>query len=376
MAPVVGVELSTSSSFPQGSTTMFYTRSLIDGRKFIVSATGMKESTTYYFRTSYPTTGINGETRSFTTETTEAVMSKMKISTGNASEVMDTYATIPLSGNNTGVAYAKDAALLTLDNVKAAINGSANGVLLSRGNYLPNLASGTTYYYCEYRRIKQYVAIGEVKSFTTSGYKSDELAKQMTISINLNEATQIWTATIQSSLSMPGKTIKYSIKPMMRTSYAEEGHEWSVEWIWKDGADSDGSAVQNGNTYYASIENPYYNATYYGYRIEDWWAQWWVYSDENADFWMDVEVVREIAANIRKGTATADERDVYDVLFPSIKGNMDAREPEYAKYVKNYLQVVVEIDGSSVVVKEQEGKLRIPVFEDNPLFNYSDLTIN
>ena len=43
----------------------------------------------------------------------------------------------------------------------------------------------------------------------------------------------------------------------------------------------------------------------------------------------------------------------------------------YQSYVKCYLQVFVEIDGIRYVVKEQEGKLRVPTPEDNPIdFNY------
>jgi len=35
----------------------------------------------------------------------------------------------------------------------------------------------------------------------------------------------------------------------------------------------------------------------------------------------------------------------------------------------------VEIDGKQYMVKEQEGKLRVPIYKDNPFFNYKDISV-
>jgi hypothetical protein len=59
---------------------------------------------------------------------------------------------------------------------------------------------------------------------------------------------------------------------------------------------------------------------------------------------------------------------VYKYCIGEIKDAFNNRAPRYSDYVKCYLQVFVEIDGKRKVVKEIEGKLRVPRFEDNPLF--------
>ena len=291
-----------------------------DNRKFIVTVKELKENTTYYFRT-YLTDALYGETRSFTTESYETVASKMKIANADATYVGANDAQVSLGENNTGIACATDKSLLTADNIK---KGTSSGIMLSTSGSLSELASGTIYYYCAYRIIygentgmghKPYYTVGEIKSFTTKGYRAEELAKHVTATASLNKSTQMWSVSIQSSLAstMPGKSIKYGVTHKMTTSftgpdyyygYNNTNHDFKVEWMYRytdndwstnpdvsylssggrtqklDGAvvfNKNVYATGNGSSYTASIDNPYYNATYdideNGERtyFEDWW---------------------------------------------------------------------------------------------------------
>ena len=380
LTPIVGVEVSTDASFSGGNTKQFLTQNLIDGRKFIISATGLKENTTYYFRTTYLGGGLFGNTRSFTTGSISDVVSKMKVATADATAVTENAATVVLGEKSSGVAYAENQSLLTADKVKDAINHADNGVLLSKSGRLADLTSGTVYFYCEYRHIKDYVILGEVKNFTTGGYKPAKLAEHMTITASLNETTQMWTANIQSSLSsqsdMQGKTIKYGIKPMMRTNYTDGDYDkYGVEWRFGSSDAYEAYATQNGNTYQASIENPYYNGTFgideYGYEhwLEDWYNKMW---QEGTVFFHNMAVLDELSGRMEAGVATESEVREYYELLGSVESVFDRNAPRYASYTKNYLQVFVEIDGVRYVVKEQEGKLRVPTPEDH--FLYSSTT--
>jgi len=381
MTPVLGVELSTSSSFPEGGTAKYTTQRLEDNRKFTITATGLNEKTTYYYRT-FLTEAIFGKTESFTTPSFESAISKIEINTGDVINVGENEAIVNL-GNNavvTGVAYTTDASLLTEANLKAVINGRAdNGLKVSEDGRLTELTSGTTYNYCSYNIIKDYIILGEVKQFTTTGYNPQELAKQTTINATLDESAQMWNVTIQSSLESkyPGKTIRYLIKPFMKTSYTNYRYEdIQVEWIY-EGTDNvfEVYATGNGGRYQASIENPFYNATFgideYGgeHYLED-CMDWWRNMDSNV--FQTLEVLKELAGRIKAGVATNSEIREYgelglEYLFKDF--------PQYADYVKNYLRIFVDIDGKQYMVKEQEGKLRVPTYKDNPFFNYKDITV-
>ena len=377
MTPIVGVEVSTDSSFPGGNTRQYLTQNLTDGRKIVVSVTGLRENTTYYFRTTYLGGGAFGSTRSFTTGSVSDVASKMKVATADATAVTENAATVVLGEKSSGVAYAKNQSLLTADKVKDAINHADNGVQLSKSGKLADLTGGTVYFYCEYRHIKDYVILGEVKSFTTGGYNPAKLAEHMTITASLNETTQMWTANIQSSLSsqsdMQGKNIKYGIKPMMRTSYTDGDYDkYGVEWRFGSSDAYEAYATQNGNTYQASIENPYYNGTFgideYGndHWLEDWYNKMW---QEDADFWQDMHMFDFLKEKIQRGIASEKEMIIYDELLGNVGYVFNRNAPRYASYAKNYLQVFVEIDRVRYVVKEQEGKLRVPTLEDHSLYS-------
>lgn len=407
MAPdLYGIQISTSSSFPEGNMQKFSAKRMADNRKFIVTVKELKENTTYYYRT-FLTDAIYGETRSFTTESYETVASKMKIASANATYVGANDAQVSLGENNTGIACAMDKSLLTAENIK---NGTSSGIMLSTSGSFSELSSGTTYYYCAYRIIygelvsmymgmgrKPYYVVGEIKSFTTEGYNAEELAKQVTATASLNEATQMWSVSIQSSLAstMPDKTIKYGVTHKMTTSFTgpefyydfyNTNHDFRVQLMyrytgddWKTnynvysysayrgylyGAvvfDKSVYATGNGSNYKASIDNPYYNGTYYidenGERnyYEDWWAQWRS-MDIGAFMYYRDKIIAGIAADV--------EIECYEELGGD---NAFNGETAYAEYTKCYLQVFVEIDGIRYVVKEQEGKVRVPNVNDNPL---------
>lgn len=380
MAPVYGVEVSTNASFPENETQQFSAQRMDDNRKFTITATGLKEKTKYYYRT-YLTNTIFGKTETFTTESYEAVAAKMSVPTANTTYVGNEFATVAVSDKNTGAACAKDKTLLTAANVKAAAQGNAvNGLHLLKDRNLTELASGTTYYYCEYRKLATYIILGEVKSFTTLGYNVENLAKQMTINANLNTTTQMWNVSIQSSLanSLQGKKISYDIGIMMRSSYSWSQYDKiEVGWIWPDKR-GEVNAKGDANSYQATLENPFYNETIgideYGreHTIENWYNQWW----EDTNFWHNVAVARELAGRINAGVATESEKTEYPDCIGEIESAFNNRSPRYSSYVKCYLQVFVEIDGVRYVVKEVEGKVRVPRFEDNPLFDYSEISVN
>ena len=226
---------------------------------------------------------------------------------------------------------------------------------------------------------------------------AEKLKPYVTATASLNETTQMWTANIQSSLAnqsfVQGKNIKYGVTHNMTTSYTSSKHNKKnmVEWMYRytgedwntnpnvtylsayrtlHGAvvfDNSIYATGSGNNYQASIENPYYNATYgvdengeWQYLVENWWTQWM----EDEQTLQNFLVLMEIHDDIIKGTATAKEKLLYedyggDAAFSS--------QTAYATYAKCYLQVFVEIDGKRYVVKEQQGKLRVPSANDHPL---------
>ena len=218
---------------------------------------------------------------------------------------------------------------------------------------------------------------------------SDKLAKQMTVTASLNNSTQLWTVNINSSLSMPGKTIKYGVTHNMTTSYRGSTYNNKVEWMyrytgndWKWNSnvyklystysgqlygavvfDKSVYASGSGSNYTASIENPYYNATY-GINakgettyLENWWNH--LINNDNV---MNLEIFMEALNNINDGKATNDDRKIYEKLAYIFN-----EQTAYASYAKCFLKVFVEIDGKRYVVKEQEGKLRVPNAQDNPM---------
>ena len=227
---------------------------------------------------------------------------------------------------------------------------------------------------------------------------AEKLKPYVTATASLNETTQMWTANIQSSLAnqsfVQGKNIKYGVTHNMTTSYTSSKHNKKnmVEWMYRYTGDdwntnsqvsylSGGStlygavvfeksvyATHSGNTYQASIENPYYNATYgvdengeWQYLVENWWKQW---IPKDVDDAQNFNVFMWLYGNIIKGTASADQKIRYEQLGGDAAFSS---QTAYASYAKCYLQVFVEIDGTRYVVAEQQGKLRVPSANDHPL---------
>lgn len=226
---------------------------------------------------------------------------------------------------------------------------------------------------------------------------AEKLKPYVTATASLNETTQMWTANIQSSLAnqsfVQGKNIKYGVTHNMTTSYTSSKHNKKnmVEWMYRytgedwntnpnvtylsgyrtlHGAvvfDKSVYATGSGNNYQASIENPYYNATYgvnengeWQYLVENWWKQWMEDEQTLQNFTM-LLYIHDLIIN---GVADADEKYVYE----SLGGDAAfSSQTAYASYAKCYLQVFVEIDGTRYVVKEQQGKLRVPSANDHPL---------
>lgn len=210
---------------------------------------------------------------------------------------------------------------------------------------------------------------------------ADEPAKHVTVNATLNESTQMWTATIQSSLESkyPGKTIRYVIKPFMKTSYTDSRYkEFQLEWIY-GGTDKEFEAYATGNagSYRATIENPFYNTTIgideYGreYELENCWEWWW---NLGTDVIMDIELLKEAVDNINQGNGVTADYNIYANVYGELESLFE-NIPRYSRYVKNYLQIYVEIDGKEYLVKEQEGKLRVPTLKDNPFFDYKDIAL-
>lgn len=389
MAPVFGVEMSTNSSFPESETQQFPTQRMDDNTKFTITATGLKENTTYYYRT-YLTNTIFGEAKTFTTESYETVAAKMTIPTADATNVRENSASVAVNEKNTGGAYATDKSLLTAANLQKAVQGyTVNGLNLSKNGNLTELASGTTYYYCEYRKLGTYISLGEIKNFTTTGYKAEDLAKQMTINASLNTNTQMWKVNIQSSLSMPGKNIKYGVTHKMTSSYASNVKAtWMYRYTgddWETNSDviklyasysfdrelygavvftKNVYAEGSNNSYQVSIENPYYNGIMYSSTSED-IESWWDYCVDKFLSWFELDVFFFLKARVKNGVAVDSEIEEYEDLLYHYESTIN--NLSYASYAKCYLQVFVEIDGVRYVVKEQEGKLRVPTSEDNPI---------
>ena len=387
LAPISGVEVSKNSSFPENETQQIFTQRIDDNNKFIITATDLKENTTYYYRT-FLTNTIFGETKTFTTESYEAVAAKMTIPTADATNVRENSASVAVNEKNTGGAYATDKSLLTAANLQKAVQGyTVNGLNLSKNGNLTELASGTTYYYCEYRKLGTYISLGEIKNFTTTGYKAEDLAKQMTINASLNTNTQMWKVNIQSSLSMPGKNIKYGVTHQMTSSYASNVKAtWMYRYTgddWETNSDviklyasysfdrelygavvftKNVYAEGSNNSYQVSIENPYYNGIYDDDEsIEDWWD----YCMDKFLSWFGLDLLNELKGKIKNGTADDKDKEIYEALYDDYANIID--NLSYSSYAKCYLQVFVEIDGVRYVVKEQEGKLRVPTPEDNPI---------
>ena len=342
-----GVEISTSQSFPENATSRTAGQRLEDNRKFTVTLGGLKENTLYYYRSFFGAGEIfvYGNTESFTSPSIAAALGAL--TTDDPRDVGNHSANIPVSGGARQIAYDIDASKLTAENIRqgkvAICDGSIN-----------DLESGTTYYYCAVRIIKDYVGMGEVKSFTTEGLNVKELAKSMTFNITYDETTTFqWKASFTSSLASkyPGSNIRYAIRAYLESNYPLTSDEDRFNITTYGGNDSKVYAEDNGSSYTAVTYPPMYVGAHLNRDLIDGVE----FDTESA---MAYELWKEAQMNIYEGHATVADYNIYEDFggdrFYEWKYNKDIYQ-----YIHNYLDVIVEIDGKEYIVKKQEGKLRM-----------------
>ena len=344
---IFGVEMSTDQTFPENATWRTAGKRLEDNRKFTVTVGGLKENALYYYRSFFGAGEIfvYGTTESFTSPSIAEALGTL--TTEEPKGVGDRDATIPLSGVARQIAYDTDASKLTAENVR-------QGKVKLCDGYIYSLESGTTYYYRAVRIVKDYVAMGEVKSFTTTGLNAKELAKSMTFNITYNETKCQWKASFTSSLASkyPGSNIKYAIRAYLESNYPyyNSDEDWFTITTY-GGNDSKVYAKGNGSSYTAVTYPPMYVCAHYNDDLVDG-------VEFNTESAMAYELWKEAQMNIYEGHATVADYNTYEEF-----GGDHFYEWEYNKniyqYIHNYLDVIVEIDGKDYVVKKQEGKLRM-----------------
>ena len=342
-----GIEVSTDQSFPENATKRTAGQRLEDNRKFTVTVGGLRENTLYYYRSFFGAgeTFVCGTKESFTTPSIAEALGTL--TTDDAKSVGEHAATIPVSGRARQIAYDTDASNLTAENI-------LQGKVKLCDGYLQNLESGTTYYYRAVRIIKGYVGMGEVKSFTTTGYNVRELAKSMTFNITYDETSCKWTANFTSSLAgkYSGHDIKYAIRAYLESNYplSSEKDEFTVTTYGGD--DKKIYAEGSGSSYTAETYPPMYWGAHYNDRLID------GLEFDSETIQQNYVVWQELKRHIEMGTASEKEKSIYEEL-----GGDRPYESYYDKdiyqYIHNYLDVIVEIDGKEYVVKTQEGKLRM-----------------
>ena len=350
-----GVEISQNSSFPASSSQQFRGNRLEDERKFVVTASGLQENTKYYYRSFFGAadTYIYGTTASFTTISLEEAVGK--IYTPEPSKVNERTAYFDL-GDKLQIAYDTKQASLTVENI------SKGNVKLSNG-FLEDLETGTTYYYCVVRKIANRIVLGDVKSFMTKGFNTQELAKYVSANISYDEKTGMWSATITSSLERqyPNNNIKYGISSYFTTTYT--GTEGSKIEVWSVGG-TGGSAYVKADGTVSMISAPQYLAI-----SED-----GEYVDPTFDWRNGITNLGVVIQYIKTLQSLEDRRvkfgyldSVDEAYYNELKGELQSLYSLHDT-VHSWLGIVVVIDNVEYLVKKQEGKLRLPwdVINNNP----------
>lgn len=342
-----GVEISQSSSFPASSSLQFRGNRLEDERKFVVTVSGLDEKTQYYYRSYFGAadTYIYGSTGSFTTVSLEEAVGK--IETPNPTTVEERTAFIGLV-DKFQIAYDTNQASLTVENI------SKGKVKLSNG-YLEDLETGTTYYYCAVRKIANLVVLGEVKSFTTKGFNTQELAKYVSAKISYDEKTCMWSATITSSLEKqyPNNDIKYGISSYFTTTYT--GTEGSKIEVWSVGG-TGGSAYVKADGTVSMISAPQYLAISEDGEYVDPTFDWRSGITDLGDVMLCIHELQGLEDRREKfGYLTSGEEARYEELKDILQSLYSLHDT-----VHSWLGIVVVIDNVQYLVKKQEGKLRLP----------------
>ena len=153
----IGIEVSRSSSF--ANSTKYQAASTDSNTKFKVTLPG-KGSEILYWR-AYLEAGDYSQyakENSFTLPDWESMVKEVVISSGSVKKVSFCTAEISQTDNRNKIMYSTKEAELTKENIKG------------NGEYeLLGLTPNTTYYYREYRMYGSSTALGDIKSFTTTG---------------------------------------------------------------------------------------------------------------------------------------------------------------------------------------------------------------
>lgn len=147
-----------------------------DGGEFVISVSGLKEATTYFYvpAVSYGGKEYIGTSKSFSTETATINPSQLEAVTGDATDITYQNATITVSFKNNSKDKNSTVGLYIGD------NSSIDFLISSGDNYHESSSSAsgnishkfdlsydTQYYYMAYITVGDTTVYGEVKSFTT-----------------------------------------------------------------------------------------------------------------------------------------------------------------------------------------------------------------
>ena len=198
MTPV-GVECGTSEQISSSSELFISSTRLLKEGNFNLRVSGLKPSTTYYYRAFASVDDVRyyGDIKQFTTlkET-----SSITVTTGTATNITENSAS--LSGSVSGI---------TSDDVAGIIYGktsnlsSSNGTIkntTSKGDFtitISGLSENTTYYYCAYALVDGVYYYGDIKQFTT-------LKETSSITVTTGTATNITENSASLSGSVSGIT--------------------------------------------------------------------------------------------------------------------------------------------------------------------------
>lgn len=192
-----GIIYGTSSTLSSSSGTK---KSTTSWSNYSLTLTGLKATTTYYYRAYAVIEGeyVYGEVRMFKTKETIA------ITTGTATDITESGATISgaISGNsqslNCGIIYGTSSTLSSTSGTAKSTTSSGNFSISITG-----LKDNTTYYYRAYVVVDDKYVYGEVRSFKTlqrvtitTGAVTDITANGATLSGMVNGATHSYVCGI------------------------------------------------------------------------------------------------------------------------------------------------------------------------------------
>jgi len=338
-----------------------------------------------------------GEVRSLDMPTQQAAMKAMKVECGEVRSVEESCAYITFALENSfwnragqaGLAYATDPSLLTPDNLSTALRHAQDdglwttgpksyayyftnfeshqadsGIILEREKQqetvmpLWNLASGTTYYYCEYCYAKgsttPYVVMSDVKEFKTEGENTEELTRKLNIQVNHDDNAKKWNVRISSQLEndYPGSVIRYGVITSISSTYTPYSYDGNttVTVYYQDGGET--YASKHGSYFEATANYPSYMATLVGDELVDPWISEKLGYGLGALYAFE-EVVSNLMNKVNSGEGDDCDRAELNALLNLVRYDANI----YDKLL-NTLSVFVEIDNTRYIVKEEKIKLQ------------------